>query len=91
VRRSRAIEYVRRAAILFEKGDYKKTVTLCRQAADWYPTYARSYIWMGAAYQKLRNYKEARSAYKWVIALAPNSPDATRARRGLKEIGYSDF
>lgn len=86
--RQRAIELVKQAASAFERGDYKTTVALCKTANDAYPTYSRAYTWMGAAYQKLGNKDEACSAFKWVIALSPNTPDAERAQRGLREMGY---
>jgi Flp pilus assembly protein TadD len=82
-----AIEYVKQAATAYERGDYRRTIALCDTAADWYPTYARAHVWMGAAYQKLGNYREARLSYRWAKALAPNSADAQRAERGLREVG----
>ena len=86
--RQRAIELVKQAAITFEKGDYQKTIELCKTANAAYPTYARAYTWMGASYQKLGKTDEAISAFRWVTALAPNTPDAERAERGLREMGY---
>lgn len=87
-RRLLAIEYVRQAALAYGRGDYKRTLALCQTASDWYPTYARAHIWKGAAYQKLGNYAQARSSYSWGRALSPDSADAARANRGLKELGY---
>lgn len=87
-RKRLAITYVKQAATAYARGDYRRTVALCDIAADWYPTYARAHVWRGAAYQKMRNYTEARLAYKWARSLAPNSPDAARATRGLQEIGF---
>ena len=86
--RQRAIEWVKQAAITFEKGDYQRTIQLCKAANDAYPTYARAYTWMGASYQKLGKTDEACSAFRWVVSLAPNTPDAERAERGLREMGY---
>ena len=86
--RQRAIEWVKQAAVTFERGDYKRTIELCKAANDAYPTYARAYTWMGASYQKLGRNDEACDAFKWVKALAPNTPDAQRAERGLREMGY---
>ena len=86
--RQNAVEWVKQAAEAFERGDYKGTIALCKSANDAYPTYSRAYTWMGAAYQKLGNTEEACSAFKWVVALSPNTPDAERAQRGLKEMGY---
>ena len=86
--RQRAIESVKQAALTFEKGDYQKTIELCKIANSAYPTYARAYTWMGASYQKLGKTDEAISAFRWVTALAPNTPDAERAERGLREMGY---
>ncbi len=86
--RQRAVELVKQAASAFERGDYNSTVALCKIANDAYPTYSRAYTWMGAGYQKLGNKIEACSAFKWVIALSPNTPDAERAERGLREMGY---
>lgn len=85
--RQRAIEWVKQAAEAFERGDYEGTITLCKTANDAYPTYSRAYTWMGAAYQKLGKTDEACSAFKWVVALSPNTPDAERAQRGMKELG----
>lgn len=86
-RRLLAIEYVKQAAAAYDRGDYNRTIQLCDIAADWYPTYARAQVWMGAAYQKKHNYFQARMAYRWAKALAPGTPDAQRAERGLREIG----
>ena len=83
----RAIELVKQAADTYAKGDYNKAVWLCKTASDAYPTYARAQTWMGASYHKLGRYDEARSAYKWALALAPGTVDAERAERGLREIG----
>lgn len=86
--RQRAIELVKQAAEAFDRGDYQTTVDLCKIANDNYPTYSRAYTWMGAGYQKLGKKEEACSAFKWVVALSPNTPDAERAQRGLREMGY---
>ncbi len=83
----KAINLVKQAADTYAKGDYKKTIWLCKTASDSYPTYARAQTWMGASYHKLGRYDEARSAYKWAMALAPGTVDAERAERGLREIG----
>ena len=87
-RRKLAIQYVTRASVAYDRGDYRHAIALCDIAADWYPTYPRAHVWRGAAYQKLGNYTEARLAYKWARALAPQGPDAARANRGLREIGF---
>lgn len=86
-RRQMAIGYVKRAAVAYERRDYKAVIALCKTANNLAPTYARAYAWAGAAQQKLGNYREARFNYRWVVALAPNTPDAARAKRGLKEVG----
>ena len=88
-RRQIAIGYVKRAAVAYQKRDYKTVVALCKAASNLAPTYARAYAWSGAAQQKLGNYSQARADYRWVMALAPNTPDAARAQRGLREIGAS--
>ena len=79
---------MRQASLAYGQGDYKRTLALCETASQWYPTYARAHIWKGAAYQKLGNHAQARSSYSWGRALAPDSADAARADRGLKELGY---
>lgn len=86
-RRLLAIEYVKQAALAYDRGDYNRVIALCDTAADWYPTYARAQVWMGAAYQKKHNYFQARMAFRWAKALAPGTPDAQRAERGLREMG----
>lgn len=86
-RKLRAIEYVKLAATAYDRRDYKKVISLCTKATDLAPTYARSYTWLGAAYQKRGNKREAISAYRWVVALSPGTADAARAKRGLRELG----
>jgi tetratricopeptide (TPR) repeat protein len=86
--RQRAIVWVQQAADAYAKGDYNRAIELCKNANDAYPTYARAYTWMGASYQKLGRIDEACSAFRWVTALAPGTPDAERAERGLREMGY---
>ena len=84
--RARAIELVNRAAQSFAAKHYGAAVTLCRQAINADAKYVRSYTWLGAAQQKLGRIELARAAYERVVALAPTSADATRARRGLREL-----
>ncbi len=84
--RARAIELVSRAAQSFVAKRYAETVNLCREAINSDAKYVRSYTWLGAAQQKLGRSELARAAYERVLALAPKSSDATRARRGLREL-----
>lgn len=84
----RAVGLVKKAAEAYTRGDYSNAILLSKAASDAYPTYARAQTWLGASYHKMGRYDEARSAYKWAIALAPGTPDAERAERGLREIGY---
>lgn len=87
--RQRAVDIVKAASDAYARGDYQRTVTLCKLASDQYPTYARAQTWMGAGYQKLGNTDKAISAYRWARALAPGTVDAERAERGLRELGHS--
>ena len=84
--RARAIKLVDLAAQSFAAKRYDETVTLCRQAINADAKYVRSYTWLGAAQQKLGRVELSRAAYERVVALAPQSADATRARRGLREL-----
>lgn len=84
----RAVDLVKQAADAYARGNYNKAVLLSKAASDAYPTYARAQTWLGASYHKIGRYDEARSAYKWAMALAPGTVDAERAERGLREIGY---
>ncbi len=84
----RAVDLVKQAAEAYARGDYGNAILLSKAASDAYPTYARAQTWLGASYHKMGRYDEARSAYKWAIALAPGTADAERAERGLREIGY---
>jgi tetratricopeptide (TPR) repeat protein len=86
--RQRAINLVKQAADTFAAGDYRRTIQLCEAASDQYPTYARAHAWIGASYQKLGNTEEAIKAFRWARNLAPGTPDAERAERGLRELGY---
>lgn len=83
----KAVNLTKQAADAYAKGNYNKAAWLCKTAADAYPTYARAQTWLGASYHKMGKYSEARKAYKWALALAPETADAQRAQRGLREIG----
>jgi WD40 repeat protein len=85
--RNRAIRLVRRASEVFARGRYDEAIVLCRQATVADPAYARAYNWLGAAYQKKKQKENACAAFRKVIALSPRSADASRAMRGLKELG----
>ncbi len=87
VAHQRAIDLTKQAADAYGRGDYNQAISLSKTASDAYPTYARAQTWLGASYHKLGRYDEARSAYKWAMALAPGTVDAERAERGLREIG----
>ncbi|HEY0072781.1 MAG TPA: tetratricopeptide repeat protein [Abditibacteriaceae bacterium] len=84
----RAVGLVKQAADAYARGDYRNAILLSKAASDAYPTYARAQTWLGASYHRMGRHDEARSAYKWAIALAPGTADAERAERGLREIGY---
>jgi Tfp pilus assembly protein PilF len=85
--RQRAIDLVKQAAGVYNKGNYAAALNLCKSAAKADITYPRAYVYMGVCHQKLGNAEEAVKAYRWAVALRPSSEDARRARRGLKELG----
>ncbi|RYG69234.1 tetratricopeptide repeat protein, partial [bacterium] len=85
--RLKAIELVKTAATVFERGDMVRVIQLCRQALALDPSYPRAYTWLGAAYQRRGEKETACNAFNRVLKLAPNSPDSQRAARGIKELG----
>ncbi|MCS6862961.1 MAG: zinc ribbon domain-containing protein [Abditibacteriales bacterium] len=80
---------VKQAEAAFNKGDYEKTVTLCRKAIAADAKYVRAYTWLGTAYAKLKKDDLAREAFKKVLALQPKGPDADLAREALKKLESS--
>lgn len=85
--RLKAIELVKDAATVFNRGDMNRVIRLCRQALALDPTYPRAYTWLGAAYQRQGKRETACSAFQRVLKLAPNTPDSQRAARGIRELG----
>jgi Tfp pilus assembly protein PilF len=81
---------VEQASAAFDKGDYEKTVTLCKKAISADPKYVRAYTWLGTAYAKQDKKDLAREAFKKVLALEPKGPDADKAREWLKELEGKD-
>ncbi len=85
--RVQAIELVKEAAQDFGRGELALTIKICRQALTLDPTYPRAYTYLGAAYQRRGERQNACAAFSRAVKLAPGTPDATRALRGLKELG----
>lgn len=85
--RLKAIELVKEAATLFERGNIPLVIKVCRQALILDPTYPRAYTWLGAAYQRRGERQNACAAFGRVLKLAPNTPDSQRAARGIRELG----
>ena len=85
--RLQAIELVKEAALYFGRGDMTLVVKVCRQALILDPNYPRAYTWLGAAYQRRGERNNACGAFARVVKLAPGTPDAQRATRGLREMG----
>ena len=77
---------VEQAVAAFNKGDYEKTVTLCKKAVDADAKYVRAYTWLGTAYVKQDKRDLAREAFKKVLEIAPKGPDADRAREGIAKL-----
>jgi hypothetical protein len=86
VNTARAITLVKTAETAFLRGDYKRTLVLCRQATAANPRYARAYTWLGAAYEKLGQTQQARQAYQRVLALGTSSQDAAYVRTRLSHL-----
>jgi hypothetical protein len=80
---TRALKLVKAAEDAFKRGDYNKALTLSRQATTINPRYVRAHTWLGAIYERRGQIAQARQAYQHVLALAPNTPDASHARRRL--------
>lgn len=83
---ARAITLVKTAEAAFLRGDYNRTLVLCRQASAANPRYARAYTWMGAAYEKLGQTAQARQAYQRVLSLGSASQDAAYVRTRLNRL-----
>jgi WD40 repeat protein len=84
--RLKAIELVKEAALVFGRGDMPLVIKICRQALVLDPNYPRAYTYLGAAYQRRGDRQSACNAFNRVVKLAPGSPDAVRAKRGIKEL-----
>jgi hypothetical protein len=80
---------VEQAVAAFNKGDYEKTVTLCKKAIAADAKYVRAYTWLGTAYAKQKKDDLAREAFKKVLALQPKGPDADLAKEALKKLESS--
>ncbi len=85
--RIQAIDLIKEAASVFARGDLTLVIKICRQALSLEPTYPRAYTYLGAAYQKRGERQNACAAFSRVIQLSPKGADATRAARGLRELG----
>jgi WD40 repeat protein len=85
--RLKAIDLVQKASVIYGQGNMAGVINLCQQAVKADSSYPRAYTWLGAAYQKRGERNNACSAYSRVVRMAPNSADATRAKRGLNELG----
>lgn len=84
--RLKAISLVKEAASDFARGDLPLVIKICRQALALDPNYPRAYTYLGAAYQKRGERQSACAAFGRVVQIAPGGADATRARRGIKEL-----
>ncbi len=80
---------VKQAVAAFNKGDYEKTVTLCKKAVAADAKYVRAYTWLGTAYAKQKKDDLAREAFKKVLSLQPKGPDADLAKEALKKLESS--
>lgn len=80
---------VKQAEAAFNRGDYEKTVALCKKAIAADAKYVRAYTWLGTAYAKLKKDDLAREAFKKVLTLQPKGPDADLARDALKKLESS--
>ena len=80
---------VEQAVAAFNKGDYEKTVTLCKKAVAADAKYVRAYTWLGTAYAKQKKDDLAREAFKKVLSLQPKGPDADLAKEALKKLESS--
>lgn len=83
---ARAIALVKEAEAAFLRGDYNRTILLCRQATAANPRYPRAYTWMGAAYEKRGQMELARQAYGRVLSLSATGQDATYVRARLSRL-----
>ena len=81
-----AESYVDQAISLYNKGECAKAIDPLKKAIALDPRYARAHSWLGLCYVKLGRNQEAVAAFQKVIAIAPNSEDATRARQWLAKL-----
>lgn len=84
--RVQAVAMVKKAEAAFYGGDYNAAIALCRNANRVDPTYVRAYTWLGATSEKRGDEATARQAYRKILILAPQSPDARHARLRLSRL-----
>lgn len=78
-----AESYLQQGVALYNKGKYVEAIELFKKALGLNPKYVRAYSWLGYAYTKMGWNDKAVVAFKQVIALAPQSQDATVAREWI--------
>jgi type II secretion system protein G len=72
--------------IRYEAGRCMEAAIAYRNAINMKPDFAEAYYGLGKAYDKLRQYPDARAAYQKYLALAPTGKAADQARKRISEI-----
>jgi len=67
----------------FKKGSYKAAALRFREATRWNPNFARAWLRLGEAREKLNDDKAAREAYARFLELAPKDRRAPEIRNKL--------
>lgn len=84
--RRQAISLVKSAESAYYVADFARASALCERALAVDATYPRAYSWLGAIREKQNRLADARTSYARVLALAPQSADAARARVRLQAL-----
>ncbi|HEX4230075.1 MAG TPA: tetratricopeptide repeat protein [Bryobacteraceae bacterium] len=69
------------------KGKYRAAASRYVEATKWDPNSAEAFYHLGEAEQKLENLANARSAFKKVVQISPDSKEGKEAKRRLEKIG----
>ncbi|MEO6831530.1 MAG: tetratricopeptide repeat protein [Chitinophagaceae bacterium] len=64
------------AGVFFARGDYQKSIEMCRINIDSFPDYQQGYVNMGASYLKLGKYDSAKMVLSKAVSLAPDDKKA---------------
>lgn len=70
----------------FKKGNYDAAIARYRSAARHKPNFAIPYLKMGKAFEKKRDAKSAREAYKKYLEILPKGKDAAFARERIEKL-----